>query len=447
MTEAVPQAPQPAGDGGHAAEKRPSFRPPDERPRHDAARLAELDIREYRSARLILYTDIEAETAQTLPPVIDRAFDAWEEYFGSLPPARDGSEFQLTGYLMRDQNRFRAAGLLPVTLPAFAHGKHDTQQFWMNDSEYDYYRRHLIIHEATHCFMQSMGGTTIDVPVWYLEGMAELFATHARHEDGNVAFRVMPQRKEDFVGFGRIPMIRRALADGRLLAIDDIGRLQPADFSQNNESYAWSWALCVFTDTHPRYGPVFRSLGREYVGEGFDAANRRLFGPMSADFAAEWKLFARHLCYGFDIEQAAIEFVPGTENPAGDAIAPKIIPADRGWQSTGVALPANQTYAITAEGRTALAQTPRPWESEPQGISIRYSEGRPIGRLLGLVISEPESRTGRRRLSDVIDIGRKATVTIPFDGTLYLRVNDFWNELDDNTGAFCVTVGVPDADN
>ncbi len=445
--DTLPSDKLPAGDSGPATDAHRSFRPPDERPRHDAAQLAELGIGEYRSARLVLYTDIEAETARTLPPVIDRAFEAWEAYFGPLPPARDGSDFQLTGYLMRDQGRFRAAGLLPVTLPAFAHGKHDAQQFWMNDSEYGYYRRHLMIHEATHCFMQSMGGTTINVPVWYLEGMAELFATHALDADGDVSFRVMPQQKEEFVGFGRIPLIRRALKDGRLLTIDDIGQLQPADFAQNNESYAWSWALCVFVDSHPRYGPVFRSLGRDYVAEGFDATIRRLFGPVMADLAAEWELFARHLCYGYDIERATIEFVPGTANPAKDEIPPAIISAGRGWQSVGVAVIAGETYEVTAEGRTALAQTPQPWESEPQGISIRYSEGRPIGRLLGLVISKPDAQTGRRRISDEIDIGRTAKFTAPFDGTLYLRVNDFWDELDDNNGAYTVTIGVPAAAN
>ncbi|MBX3437949.1 MAG: DUF1570 domain-containing protein [Planctomycetaceae bacterium] len=415
---------------------RRSFRPPDQRPRHDAARLAELGILEYRSPRLVLYTDIEPEIAQSLPPIIDQAVVAWEEYFGSLPPARDASDFQLTGYIMRDQRRFRDAGLLPVTLPEFAHGKHDAQQFWMNDSEYDYYRRHLMIHEATHCFMQSMGGTSRDVPVWYLEGMAELFATHGIHEDGKVSFRALPQEKAEFLGFGRIPMIQRAAADSRMLSLDDVFRLQPEDFVRANESYAWAWSVCVFADSHPRYRDAFRELGRVYVDEGFEAALTRLFGPTLADLNAEWDLFVRHLCYGFDIERANVVFA---RDPVFDSVE---VAADRGWQATGLTVARNQSYQLTAEGRTVLAQSPRPWESEPQGISIRYAEGFPIGRLIGLVISEADAMTGRRQLSRVIDLGREAAFVAPLDGVLYLRVNDFWNELADNSGVYAVRVRV-----
>ncbi len=425
----------------------PSFRPPDQRLRHDATRLSERGIHEYASRRLILYSDIEPEIATLLPPLIDQVFEAWETYFGPLPPARDGSDFQLTGFLMRDQGPFRQAGLLPVHLPPFAHGKHDAQQFWMNDSEFNYYRRHLMIHEATHCFMQSMGGTTRDVPVWYLEGMAEHFATHTLNENGTVFCGVMPDQKDRFVGFGRILMIQRAVADGRLLNVDQIASLQPQDFVERNESYAWAWALCHWAYAHPHYGDKFRQLSRDYVQSGFQKTFDRLFGSQLADFDAEWTLFARHVCYGFDIERATVVFVTGVEidGPLGELTAS--VRADRGWQSTGIAVNADESYTLTATGRTAVAQSPQPWESEAQGISIRYNEGRPVGRLLGMVISEPDTLTHRRRVSDVIDLGARANFTVPYNGTLSLRVNDFWNELTDNTGEYAVNVRVNRAGN
>ncbi len=417
-----------------------SYRPPDLRLRHDAERLNELGIHEYVSRRLILYTDIEPDLASILPPVIDRAFEAWEAYFGPLPPARDGSDYQLTGYLMRNQAPFRTAGLLPVQLAAFAHGKHDGQQFWMNDSDFDYYRRHLMIHEATHCFMQSMGGTTRDVPVWYLEGMAELFATHAIADDGTISFGVMPDLKENFIGFGRIPMIQRAIADGHSLTLDQVSRLQPKDFVESNESYAWSWTVCQLAATHPRYRDTFRQLGREYVEDGFQHTFAHLFDPLLADFDPEWTLFVRHLCYGYDIERAVMLFQPGIEIEQPDGQLTATVLATRGWQSSAMAVHSDQSYVITATGRTAVAQSPRPWESEPQGISIRWNEGTPIGRLLGIVISEPDQQTGYRRVSPVLDIGEKAEFTPPFNGTLYLRVNDFWNELNDNSGEYAVSL-------
>ena len=416
-----------------------SFRPPDLRLRHDAERLSMLGIHEYKSRRLLLYTDIDSEIAATLPEVIDQAFEAWEAYFGPLPPARDGSDYQLTGYIMRDQTPFRKSGLLPLQLAAFAHGKHDGQQFWMNESEFEYYRRHLMIHEATHCFMQSMGGTTRDVPVWYLEGMAELFATHMIADDGSIEFCVMPDIKDRFIGFGRIQMIQRAIADGPPLTFDEMMQLQPEDFVQHNESYAWAWAACKLASTHPRYRDLFQQLGREYVAEGFQHAFTQLLGPVLADIDAEWTLFARDLCYGFDIERAAILFQPGIEIDAPEGQHPATILASRGWQSSGMKFHADDLSIITASGRAVLAQSPRPWETEPQGISIRWNEGVPIGRLIGVMVSEPDPDTGRRLVGDVIEIGTQSEFTEPFDGTLYLRINDFWDELEDNTGEYSVS--------
>ena len=60
-------------------------------------------IRLYESRRLKLFTDVESAAAEPLPPLLDALFDEWERYFGNLPPARDGSDYQLTAYLMRDQ--------------------------------------------------------------------------------------------------------------------------------------------------------------------------------------------------------------------------------------------------------------------------------------------------------------------------------------------------------
>ncbi|MBC8117334.1 MAG: hypothetical protein H7062_23300, partial [Candidatus Saccharimonas sp.] len=179
----------------------PIHRPDDQRPKHDDRRLAEAGIRLYESKRLKLYTDIDAEAARTLPPLIDAVYLAWVEYFGDMPPDRAGSEFQMTGYLIRDEALFREAGLVPEDLPMFEHGRHRRNEFWMREQKYDYFRRHLLIHEATHCFMTFLPG--VDAPVWYIEGMAEYFATHRLAPDGSVTFRIMPTSPEDFAGWGR----------------------------------------------------------------------------------------------------------------------------------------------------------------------------------------------------------------------------------------------------
>ena len=135
------------------AAKSKIYRPSDTRPKHDAAALAEFGIKRYASKHLVLYTDIKPDTCEPLPGLADQLYEALEDYFGPLPPDREGSVFQMTGYIMADRRLFRETGLLPEDLPGFYHGRHRGAEFWMNDQEYDYYLRHLMLHEATHCFM------------------------------------------------------------------------------------------------------------------------------------------------------------------------------------------------------------------------------------------------------------------------------------------------------
>lgn len=415
-------------------------RPADDRPQHDDAALAEIGIRRYASQRLVLYTDIAPEIARTLPPLVDAAYPAWVEYFGALPEAADGSEFQLTGYVMRDRALFRDAGLLPEDLIEFEHGRHRGYRFWMAEQRYDYYRRHLLIHEATHCFMLILPRPTRP-PLFYLEGMAELFGSHQLRPDGQVEFRVMPQDPNDAVGFGRVEMIQQAVRAGRGKSLAEVLQLSAQDFTESkSDPYAWSWAVCKFLDAHPRYGPRFRELAA--VGEGAEF-RRRMADWLAADgdrMQAEWDLFIHTLAYGYDIPRAAIDFRGGEPLPAGRSVTSTVSSA-AGWQSAGVRVEPGQAYRLTSTGSVTLAREPKPWLSEPQGITIEYAGGYPLGRVLAAVQCDtlvPEGEIGR--LSRPIDVGRESTFKSPVAGTLYLRVNDHWNRLADNEGAYQIEI-------
>jgi hypothetical protein len=394
-----------------------------------------------------LYTDIAAELAEPLPALMDEAYAAWVKYFGPLPPDREGTEFVITGYLMADKALFREAGLLPEDLPPFPHGRNQGTRFWINEQPTDYYRRHLLLHEGTHCFM-----TTLRHPlrnqVWYMEGMAELFGTHRIDANGQPHFRVLPDNREDFANLGRITMIEEEVAKQPPREMATVMNLVPNDYLAN-PAYAWSWALCQFLDGHPRYHDAFQKLGQVVTtGERTDAWET-LFNTNRPELEEAWLLFAANLCLGYDQTRAAIDFQPG--NPLiTDQAAQVTIAADRGWQPTGVELEAGRTYEITAAGRFVIAHAPqasakeaiaeqsalaRPWESEPQGISFRYHDGRPLGMLVAAIRTHPQPEVSpRTTLLHVLPIGRKAQVTPTVGGTLYLRLNDDWSELADNSG-------------
>ena len=422
------------------------YRPSDNRPRHDDARAAELGIRRYESQHLLLYTDIDPAIAQTLPPLMDQAYAAWVEYFGPLPPDREGTEYQLTGYIMRDRDRFLAAGMLPdAAQTSLVHGIHRGSEFWMNEQEYDYYRRHLMIHEGTHCYTMAVPGRR--PPIWYLEGIAELFGTHRIDENGEVQFGVMTEERSPYVGFGRVEMIRDAVDAGEYRSVEGVVSLNDADFvNSRTDPYAWSWAFCKFLDTHPKYNHRFQQLARHVVGSEFYRILEEEFAPDRHELNIEWELFARTIDYGYDIPRAAIDFLKGEPLPPRASIATDVT-ADRGWSSSGVWLESGRTYEVTARGEVVLANDPEPWISHPDGVSIRYAAGRPIGRVVGIIIdlAQPgEAEPSAGEPLETLDIGATRTLKPSRSGTLYLRVNDFWSELADNEGAYRVTIRTPD---
>ncbi|MFQ5732063.1 MAG: hypothetical protein ACE5KM_08915 [Planctomycetaceae bacterium] len=415
------------------------FRPSDRRPKHDDVALAKRGIYRYASKRLVLYTDLDPKVARTLPPILDAAYRAWEAYFGKLPANRERTPFQVTGYLMVDKARFEAARLIPGDLPKFVNGRHRGYRFWMYDPQWAYYRRHLMIHEATHCFMYCIRDGRF--PEWYMEGMAEYFGMHRRDETGKYHFGVMPHAYKDFVGLGRIEYVQRDARQGRPFSIQDVAKKLTAPAFVHNRAYAWSWALCRFFDSHPRYRKRFRALGRIHSSRGFEQEFAQLISDESPHVFSEWILFAGGLCYGYDAASAAMDVKPGDALAIGHAPRTFTLRADRGWQSSGVWVDQGQSVEITASGQFELAQKPKPWVCEPQGVSITYFQGRPLGELTAVIV--PDSKKSLPITVPTlrsVPVGRKAVVVAPIKDTLYLRVNDSFAKLSDNTGGLKVTL-------
>ncbi|HSG68852.1 MAG TPA: hypothetical protein VLA12_00480, partial [Planctomycetaceae bacterium] len=360
---------------------RPAFVPPS----HDLPQLEAAGIHKYESKSMILYSDIDPNVARTLPPLIDQLVPALENYFQPLPPASDGSPFRIVGYVMNDQLAFRELDLVPPDLPFFKTGRHRDYRFWMLAQETDYYNRHLMLHEATHCFMTILPGTKL--PKWYFEGMAELFGTHRLDEQGRLTFRVMPDNREDFDGWGRIKVLRETMDAGNIKRMEDIFAITSIDPQTEIVDYAWSWALAYFLDRHPRYSQQFRSLKDHWLAGGFEEEfNERIGLELLPRLRPEWLWFAAYLTEGIDVERAAIDFRPGSFVDKNSP--PAVVKADRGWQSSGWRLEEGDTYRMTADGRVVLGTDPKPWVCEPQGVSIRYYRGKPRGRLVGMIIDE-----------------------------------------------------------
>ncbi|MEC9097434.1 MAG: hypothetical protein VX776_12415, partial [Planctomycetota bacterium] len=149
--------------------------------------------------------------------------------------------------------------------------------------------------------------------------------------------------------------------------------------------------------------------------------------------------FVMNMEYGYDIQREAIDDVETREYaqlPAQQTIQVK---ADRGWQSTGLAVKKGMKIQLKASGRFVIHREPGDsgeeavdWESEANGITIRYHKGNPLGKLLIAIDTlNPQGLTG---LVSYAAIGAGGEIDIPYDGVLYLRVNDSPAELKDNRG-------------
>ena len=120
----------------------------------DEAKASKEGIRKIAGRRLILFTDLPYDPLiEELPEVFDQAFPVWCKYF-SIDPASHAT-WQMTGFLMKDGDRFRRTGLLPRHLPPFRNGFSVNYDLWLYEQETPYYRRDLLLHDGVSTFYLS----------------------------------------------------------------------------------------------------------------------------------------------------------------------------------------------------------------------------------------------------------------------------------------------------
>jgi hypothetical protein len=402
-------------------------------PRNDEDRAAAAGIRILKSRHLTLLTDLpKSRAVDKLPEVFDLAFPQWCAYFEQ--DAARLSDWHVTGCVIRDKALFRDAGLIPDNLPPFLNGYCMGSRIWVYDQPSDYYRRHLVLHEGTHSFMFTvLGGCG---PPWYMEGTAELLGTH-RWKDGRLELNYIPANREESLMWGRVKIVQDDFAAHRAKTLKGVIQYGPTAHREVGP-YGWCWAAALLLDHHPRYRGRFREL-RKFVREA-DFSDRFLqsIGGDWDDLAEEWQVFVAELEYGVDIPRTAIQFTRGRPPLSGGAEA--TVAADRGWQSSGIALEAGMSYRLRAAGRYQVASQPKIWWSEPNGVSIRYYRGRPLGMLLAAVHPDHPRIAGPSPLLTPIPVGLGMTLVPKRSGTLMLRINHSNAELSGNAGSLRVVV-------
>lgn len=399
-----------------------------------ASAAAEAGMRQLQGRHITIFTDLpEDPSVAELPKVFDLAIPQWAAFF-RVKPAQF-VDWHVRAFVMRNEVRFRNEGLLPADLPPFLHGYQRGDSLWVREQPSAYYQRHLLLHEGTHAFMQQcLGGTGAP---WYMEGVAELLATH-RWEQGQLQLKLFPRSRDEVPYWGRIKLVRESVASGRVLSLPDIFQLQSRRFLTVS-AYAWSWAAAAFLDGHPEFRPTFQEIQSKAAlpPAEFSAELWRRFEPQREHLNQAWQLFVSELDYGYAIEEDLIRFrsptTPLTE-PVRLEVATHV-----GWQSTGIELIKDRTYRIQARGRYQVVTGAETWPCGPQGVTIRYHGGLPKGMLVGAILGEsrPDNVTP---LANPQPLGRDRTWKAERDGVLFLRINEPAGQRSDNRGTLTVQI-------
>lgn len=405
-------------------------------PKLDEAAILASGLRKLTGQHITIYTDLPSTTEiDELPVAFDAAVPIWCDYF-SLP-REQLNDWKLVASVMKEKSRFAAVGLFPASLPDFANGYSLGSQLWLYEQPSDYYRRHLLLHEGTHAFMlrwlQGAG------PPWYMEGMAELLATH-HWKNGELKLAIMPANRDEVPYWGRIKMIKDDVAAGSGLSLIDVMKYDTQAHLQV-EAYAWCWAATWFLDHHPLTQSAFAELKNSSRDRTLEFS-RRFYERLKNDWPAiteDWQIFTAECDYGYDVPRAVVMRKAVTDLPPTGATI--TLATDRGWQSTGFRLSAAKKYELTASGRYTLATNPRPLPCEPGGITLHYHRSRPLGIVLAAVTEIDGATPGEKTpLITPLPIGLSGNVTTSADGTLFLKINEATSNLNDNTGTLAVII-------
>ncbi len=383
-----------------------------------------------------LTTDVESrEEAETLVASLDSAVPQWISFWNL--PADAATDWKIKAFVMRDKTRFLSQGLIPDRVPDFPFGYALGDSVWVLAQPSQYYTRHLLLHEGAHSFaFHCFGGAG---PTWFMEGTAELLATHT---GAGTAIKInqIPTSRDQVPYWGRFKKMAQVRAASSLPIIETV-MTYPPTLSGDVESYGWSWAAASMFSAYPDDRETFNLAAKNGQDAGPEF-NRQIHSRLSAQWpvvAAQWRLLTSDFDFGFDWDRERVEL--STDDPMWDGQALKMsVRADRGWQSAGVLIPANANLEIKASGEVTLASDPKPWISRPAGITIQYNDGRPLGQLLARLLPTRTPRQGRFAPVAVETVGDGVTIAVPQHCWLLFRVNDEISDMANNDGAFDVTV-------
>lgn len=351
-------------------------------------------------------SDLSDREARMVLDKLETMFGLLTKYFGRGPTA------PVEGFIVRDLSRW------PDGLLVEAEGVRkiaNNEGICFNSSLGNARRATLyscddhgvIQHECTHGFCHLAFGST--GPTWLAEGVAEL-GNNWKVE--STAVNASPTV---------INYLKQADPKRKLLEIAIPGRTDAGTW----RDYAWRWALCHLLAYNPNYADRFKPLAIALMRGQDNISFEAVYGPVASQISFEYDLFLQQIDNGYRSDLTAWQWKVKAAKLSSKRISKSKMKADYGWQATQVLLEKGVSYDVAGVGE---------WKVASAGKAVD-ADGRPDGRgrLVGAIFHDFQ-------LSEPIEFGKRHTFTAPTDGQLFVRCQDAWHELADNSGSLTVHV-------
>jgi hypothetical protein len=276
-------------------------------------------------------------------------------------------------------------------------------------------------------------------PAWFMEGTAEMLSTHRGISD-DLIINDVPRSRGEVPYWGRFKKIRLRRATGLVPSFSGVIDF-PKNLRGDVEAYAWSWAAAMLLYAYEDCRDEFYAAAQNGydVSDEFNRILRRRLASQWPVVCARWRLLCRSLDFGFDWQRERVEI--SKSDPIWDGQPLRVrVHADRGWQSAGVRIPPGSAFCVKASGDCTLATTRRPWTSRPQGITIEYHDGQPLGKLLASLVPNAPTAEPIEPVLPVTPVGETKDLATDHYAWLLFRINDRIGKLTDNDGHYDVVL-------
>ncbi|MFM9063604.1 MAG: hypothetical protein ACKOOI_11330 [Pirellula sp.] len=393
-------------------------------------------IKRFSKGQWTILTDLPIDQEiESWPKILDQALAQWCRKW-SIDPAI-ATTWPLTIHCMGDRKVFERSGLLDG-VPSFEDGFQQADRIFLVEQPSNYYRRHLLLHEATHWIMyRAFGGGGAP---WFMEGMAELEATH-RLDNNILSLAIIPDRPESVPHWGRF----KKLSDS--VASNGVPKLKRIIYYGNErqdrmDCYCWSWAACVFLRNHPLYWPFLEKSSTPPLDYSLKLSEQfeKSLADRWDDVERDWKLFVDEFGFGYQpsSDLISLDGYIRKNNISQDSQTSMQLDTTKGWQLVNLPIKQGQGAYITAEGIYAVqVRNQQAWDSTPEGLTYRYHRHIPMGKLIGGFLSVDNDQP-----LEVFPVGKRHEFKASTDGWLLLRINEPVGDRRDNSGLLTIQVDI-----